>query len=104
MQKEVAAQPGSSDPLKKLSPNNYLADLSVEGYMLTPTFQPEVTDYTVVADPADVSVTIRASAVNSEATITGAGEVILEKGTTLIPVVVTAANGTTRVYNITFAK
>lgn len=104
MQTVPAPEPGTTDPLSKLDPNNYLSELSVNDYVLTPSFSPDITDYTVVTAADDVSVTIQAKAVGSKAVIAGAGEVILGAGPVNIPITVTAENGQTRTYNITFAR
>lgn len=91
-----------SKPADAGNPNNWLASLSVDGYVLTPTFDVNMTtDYTLNVSDSITSININATTVNKNARVTGAGTVNLAQGTNSISIVVTAQNGSTRTYNLT---
>lgn len=100
----AAAMPGTGGASETKDFNNYLSSLTVSNYTLTPTFSPEVTEYTVVPAENDVSVTVSATAVSGKSVVEGTGEHVLVRGVNTIQVIVTAENGSQRVYTVTLQK
>ncbi len=86
------------------SPNIKLSSLKVEGYGLTPSFQPDILEYTLVVPADTASVNITAVTMDSKAKVTGTGTVELPEIENVITVTVTAENGSTREYKLTIAK
>ena len=86
------------------SPNNKLSSLSVDGFTLTPGFQMDTEQYTLVVDPSVTEVNVSASQAESHAQISGTGTVALTEASTTVSITVTAQNGTTRTYQITINK
>lgn len=91
-------------PTSDGNPNNKLSALSVDGFSLTPTFSRDVTSYNLIVDASVTSVTVRASALDSSAVISGTGNIQLQSGNTDITVQVKAQNGTTSRYVIHVAR
>lgn len=87
-------------PTQDGSPNNKLAGLGVNGFALTPTFNKDTTSYNLIVDTSVAQVTINATAIDSTASISGAGTVNLQGGTNDITIAVTAQNGSVRNYVI----
>ncbi len=81
------------------SPNNKLSSLTVDGFTLTPTFSRDSEAYNLIVDTSVTSVNVQATAIDSGASISGAGVIELQDSTQ-IAVVVTAANGSQRTYMI----
>lgn len=86
------------------SPNMKLKGLSVSGYELTPDFDTEVLEYMLVVPPTTGSITVNAVVMESSAKVEGAGQRIVNAGTNVFEIKVTAGNGTVRVYKLTVAK
>lgn len=86
------------------SPNNWLNALSVSGYSLTPTFSGGTTDYNLIVENSVGSLNISASTVSGSARISGTGTIGLQVGTNVIPIRVTAQNGSVRTYNLTVIR
>ena len=86
------------------SPNNKLSGITIDGYSLTPTFNKDTEKYDLVVDSSVSSVNIRATAIDSKATVSGAGTISLGSGTTIVKIVVKAENGDTRTYQVSIAK
>jgi len=86
------------------SPNIKLSSLKVEGFGLTPSFQPDVLEYTLVVPAETASVNIIATTMDSEAKVTGAGTVELPNIENVVTVTITAGNGSKRDYKLTIAK
>ena len=82
------------------SKNNYLSNLEVEGYTLTPEFDKDTLEYSLDLEYGTESINIIATKEDSRSSIDGAGEVLLSQGMNAIKVVVTAENGSTRIYII----
>lgn len=82
------------------SPNNKLGSLGAEGFVLTPTFNKDVASYDLIVDHSVASVNIYANALNSEASISGTGNIQLQSGNNDITITVKAGNGTVRQYVI----
>ncbi len=88
-----------------MSTNNFLTVLAVDGYSLTPTFNPEELIYNLTV-PRDVeSVNVTAVAQDASATITsGVGEHSLKLGLNVIEVKVKSMIGITRTYKINIER
>ncbi len=86
------------------SPNNKLSSLSVNGFTLTPGFQMDTEQYTLVVDPSVTEVNVSASQAESHAQISGTGTVTLSEASTAVNITVTAQNGSTRTYQIVINK
>ena len=86
------------------SPNNKLSSLSVEGLSLTPSFGKDTQSYNLIVNTSVSAITIKATAADSSATISGAGTVSLNSGETDVVVTVKAKNGSVRTYTIHVAK
>ena len=99
MTEQAAVKPPDSG-----SPNNWLNALSVSGYSLTPTFSGGTTDYNLIVENSVGSLNISASTVSGSARISGTGTIGLQVGTNVIPIRVTAQNGSVRTYNLTVIR
>lgn len=86
------------------SPDNRLSTLKVGSYALTPAFNNDTANYSVVVPYATSSVTITATPKNSEAKVSGAGAVPLKVGSNTVKVTVTAENGSQRTFTLTIAR
>ena len=82
------------------SKNNYLANLEVEGYTLTPQFDKDVLEYNLDLEYGTESINIIADLEDRRSSIDGDGQITLSQGMNSIKVVVTAENGSTRIYVI----
>lgn len=86
------------------SPNIKLSSLTVDGYSLTPSFQPDILEYSLVVPESTSSVNITAVTMDSTATVSGAGTIALNSVNNSVTLTVTAENGNTRTYTLTIAK
>lgn len=93
------------DPNYVESGNCNLSNLWVEGYVLSPGFAVDVTKYYVWLPYETETVAVGATAEDSKASVSVAGDVVLEPGKAAdIPVTVTAENGTQQVYTVTAVR
>lgn len=83
------------------SKDNYLKSLSVEGFEITPEFNKDVADYSVVVPENTKEITINAAVNDSKSDLSGVGTVEVSQGTNTFQVVVRAQNGSERTYNLT---
>lgn len=88
----------------KGSDNNYLSELSVEGYTLNREFSKENTTYFITVGNEIEEVDILANVVDDEATVNIYGNKDLKVGTNKILIAVTAENGNVRNYRIYVTK
>ena len=106
---KVTAQDGSVGTYtitvnREADDNNDLKSLEVEGYDITPTFDPDTTEYTLEV-PEDVdSITVNAEPDSDKATVTGTGSHDLQPGENTIEVTVKAEDGTEKTYTIKVTK
>ena len=77
---------------------NTLSSLSVNGYTLTPAFNPNTTSYTVNTDNS--SITINATKSDSRASVSGIGTKNLNYGKNTFNIVVKAEDGNSKTYII----
>ncbi|MGN0159297.1 MAG: SH3 domain-containing protein [Brotaphodocola sp.] len=87
-------------PTRDGSPNNKLNALGANGFALTPTFNKNTMSYDLIVDYSVSDVTIYANAIDSKASISGTGTIMLQSGTNEIRVQVQAENGDQREYVI----
>ena len=92
-QKEIKASEGKST-------NNYLDDLKVEGYELTPKFDKQTIEYTLNGVKTGSQINIVAIPSDTNATVQGVGKVKLEENQKQIRIDVVAESGTVRTYTI----
>lgn len=81
------------------SPNNYLKSLTVNSKSVT-GFNGDTQEYKMAVDEVTSSIEVGATAVRTDATITGVGTKELVYGDNEIVITVKAANGTNRTYKI----
>lgn len=92
-------------PTRDGSPNYKLADLSVNGYSLTPTFNTDTLTYSIIVDENVSEVTVSARAYDAaHASISGTGTISLKHGQNEVLVTVTAGNGTKRTYTLLITR
>ncbi len=92
-------------PAQKGNPNNWLKTLAVDGYSLTPTFNPATTDgYALIVPNSLTSVRLSASTVATTSQIAGTGAATLKVGDNWFPITVTAQNGSQRVYKLKIVR
>lgn len=82
------------------SKNNNLSSLSVEGADLSPSFNKNITEYQATLPVDTTKAKIIATAQDSKASITGAGEVDVVDGINKIEIIVTAEHGEKKKYVI----
>lgn len=82
------------------SRNNNLSSLSVEGAELSPSFNKNITEYQATLPVDTTKAKIIATAQDSKASITGAGEVDVVDGINKIEIIVTAEHGEKKKYVI----
>ena len=82
------------------SSNNYLDDLQVEGYKLSPEFDKQTLEYTIDKEITSDNINIKATASDSKAKIEGIGNIKLQNDQNQCRIDVIAESGTTRTYII----
>ena len=92
-QKEVQATAGKST-------NNYLDNLQVEGYELTPKFDKQTISYTIKGNLKSDEINIIATPSDKDATIQGTGKIKVAQDQKEFRIDVTAPSGTVRSYTI----
>lgn len=90
-------------PYGKGNPNNHLASLSIDGFALTPTFDHNTTEYSLVVNDAP-SITVNAQPIDGKASVSGTGTYTLGVGLTQIDISVKAENGDIRTYRINVTR
>ena len=85
------------------NPNNYLKSLSINGSSVA-SFDGGVTNYNYYVKSGVTSITIAASTVNSNASISGSGYVSLTSDNTKHEIIVKAQNGDIRTYTINIIR
>ncbi|MDD3340740.1 MAG: cadherin-like beta sandwich domain-containing protein [Bacilli bacterium] len=85
------------------SQNNYLSDLKIEGQTIQ-DFDRETLEYNLEVGNEVTQMQISGILEDTTATITGNGIIYLQTGTNIQNIVVTAENGTTRVYKINIKR
>lgn len=80
------------------SKNNYLSNLKVDGYSLSPTFNKDTSNYSLTLENDVRSINVTGSKADSTASVSGLGQHSLAEGVNKINISVTAQNGSTRTY------
>jgi len=84
--------------------NAYLKSLATSEGTLDPTFDKDVTNYTVTVEGNTDKLTISAEPESEYATVEGTGEVELTIGNNTKQIIVTAEDGTTKLYQVTIKR
>ena len=79
---------------------NTLSSLKVDGYELSPVFDSEVLEYSVVVPPNTTKINISATKKDSTSTVSGTGEFEVTEGDNQFKIDVKAQNGDLRTYTI----
>ncbi len=82
------------------SKNNDLNGLSVEGFELTPEFNKDTLDYSIIVPEDTKEINILANASDSKSSITGTGLHEVTSGINTFSIIVKAENGSEKTYNI----
>lgn len=90
----------SIDINKVYDKNNYLTNLNIEGYTLSPSFNKDTLEYEVELEPGTEKININAALESKKSKLKGIGEVTVAEGINTINVIVTAENGNERIYKI----
>jgi beta-N-acetylglucosaminidase len=92
-------------PAKTGNPNNFLSQIAVDGFSITPSFDPGVTDgYSLIVPFQASQINLSAAAVSSFASVAGIGSIPINVGENKLPITVTAQNGAVRIYNLTVVR
>ncbi len=82
------------------SKNNYLSNLKVDNYSITPKFNKSTSNYSLTLENDVREINISGSKDDSKSTVSGLGKHTLEEGDNKINIVVTAQNGSSRTYTL----
>ena len=86
--------------VKPKSSNSYLSSLTIDGYELDSKFNKETLEYSVSVKEGTEKIKINAQLADSSAKVNGVGEVVVSEGINKFEIVVTAENGSKRVYKL----
>lgn len=98
--KSITINVGNQEIIKKSS-NNYLSTLEIEGQQLDNPFTKDNLAYISNVEAGIDKINIKATLEDNKASIKGDGEINVQEGENKIDIVVTAEDGTTRVYTLT---
>lgn len=87
-----------SQPTGDGNPNNKLSGLSVDGFVMTPSFDRDTREYNLIVDSGVTNIKVNASALYGASSVKGTGTIALQSGNNDIKVSVTAQNGNVREY------
>lgn len=100
-QKMIEEQEKEQESIIGKSTNNYLENLGVDGYEISPQFDKQTLGYTIKGDvKAGEEITIKATPSDSKAKVEGTGNIKLVEGQNQYRIDVTAESGTVRTYII----
>ena len=91
---------GTTIQPKQKSSNNFLTSITIDGLKLEEEFDKEKLEYTLNIPAETEKIKINAQLADSNATVTGTGEVNVSAGINTFEIVVTAENGSKRTYII----
>lgn len=97
--KQLQEQKNELTDIASKSSNNYLDKLSVEGYLLSPSFDKQTVNYDL-GDVETNTLNIKTVLEDEKATVSGDGTVTLTKGENDIRIDVVSESGSTRTYHI----
>ena len=86
------------------SPNNKLRYLEVQGYSLTPSFNLDIQEYSLIVENDVENVVITADRIDNGAIVEGTGQKNLKNGLNNFTIKVTAENGSEKEYKINIMK
>lgn len=101
---EKAKEQKNSTQVEVKSTNNYLKNLEVTGYKITPEFDKQTINYEITNEVDEDYIEINAQVDDEKATISGAGKVALNSGENNLKIEVTSESGTVRTYFIKVVK
>lgn len=99
-QKVVEQQEKEQNELIGKSTNNYLENLQVEGYELSPQFDAQTVEYVLKDNIQGKEINIIATPSDEKATIEGSGKIKVDTSQKQFRIDVTAESGTVRTYQI----
>lgn len=99
-QEQIKEQEKQHNITEVKSSDNYLTNLQIDGYRLTPEFDKQTLEYTIDGDIKTNEININATPSNEKATINGAGIIKVDKEKNKYRIDVTAENGSVRTYII----
>lgn len=85
-------------------PNNYLKNLSIDGYSLNPVFDAYTQEYSLIINSESSKVRIKAEAFEATSTVSGVGDIVLVEGMNHVNITVKAQNGLARTYQLFISK
>lgn len=97
-------QEKDSTQVEVKSTNNYLKNLEVTGYKITPEFDKQTINYEITNEVDEDYIEINAQVDDEKATISGTGKVALNSGENNLKIEVTSESGTVRTYFIKVVK
>lgn len=97
-------QEKNSTQVEVKSTNNYLKNLEVTGYKITPEFDKQTINYEITNEVDEDYIEINAQVDDEKATISGTGRVALNSGENNLKIEVTSESGTVRTYFIKVVK
>jgi len=93
-------RPSTNTVVTPKSSVNYLSNLSVEGKEISPKFDKETAEYTVELENGTTAINIITTAEHNKASIIGNGVKNVTEGINNFEIVVTAENGSKRIYKL----
>ncbi len=85
---------------REKSTNNYLSNLTVEGYDISPTFNKEVNEYSVEVPATVTEVNIKATKDDKYASLSGTGKFEVYEGSNSFDIIVTSETGVVNTYKL----
>ena len=99
-QEQIKEQEKQHNITEVKSSDNYLTNLQIDGYRLTPEFDKQTLEYTIDEDIKTNEININATPSNEKSTINGAGTIKVDEEKNEYRIDVTAENGSVRSYII----
>lgn len=103
-QEQLKEQEKEHNVTQVKSSNNYLKNLSVNGYQITPEFDKQTINYEIKEEIGEEYIKIAAETDDEKSSVSGIGAVQLNSGENNIRIDVTAENGSVRTYFIKATK
>lgn len=91
-------------PRESGNPNDYLKELTIGDYVLTPAFDPTITEYSLVVPASCATIHVDAKPASEKAKVSGAGDITLGNGVSTIKINCVAENGSSKVYTLDVAR
>lgn len=103
-QEQLKEQEKEHNVTQVKSSNNYLKNLSVDGYQITPEFDKQTINYEIKEEIGEEYIKIEAETDDEKASVSGTGKIQLNSGENNIRIDVKAENGSVRTYFIKTTK